>query len=135
MEAVARYLATLREDQKLSQKQVGDAVGVSDRQVSNWEKGENQPKLGYVPALLGVLRGAYEDLVLLLTDGVSEEKGVDLARRRLNITASDPLRGVLTDVQQANAKLENREAFTRFLILVADGIPPAEAAQRVLHEG
>ncbi len=55
MEAVARYLATLREGQKLSQKQVGDAVGVSDRQVSNWEKGENQPKLGYVPALRRML--------------------------------------------------------------------------------
>ena len=76
----------------------------------------------------------YDDLVLLLTDGVPEEKGVDLARQRLKTAASDPLGGVLADVQQANAKLENLEAFNRFLNLVADGIPPAEAAQRVLHE-
>jgi transcriptional regulator with XRE-family HTH domain len=134
MEAVARYLSTLREGRKLSQKQVGDAVGVSDRQVSNWEKGENQPKIGYVPALLAVLRGAYEDLAQLLIEDVPGEKGVDLAQRRLNATETDPLEEVLVEAQRANAKPVDPEAFNRFLNLVAGGLSPQEAAQRTLRQ-
>jgi len=134
MEAVARYLSTLREARRLSQKQVGDAVGVSDRQVSNWEKGENQPKLGYIPSLLAVLRGDYEDLKQLLVEDVPGDRGEDLARWRLNVTETDPLEEVLEEVQQTIVKPADLDIFIRFLNLVAGGLSPQEAARRTLHQ-
>ncbi|NNJ11967.1 helix-turn-helix transcriptional regulator [Chloroflexales bacterium ZM16-3] len=134
MGAVARYLFTLREGRKLSQKQVGAAVGVSDRQVANWEKGENQPKIGYVPALLGVLQGAYEDLAQLLAENVPEEEGVTLAQKRLATSEPDPLEEVLREVQVTGARPADSEAFNEFLNLVAAGVSPQDAARRALQQ-
>jgi transcriptional regulator with XRE-family HTH domain len=41
----AKNFMTLRESLGLTQKQIADAVGVTDQTVSNWERGIHVPRL------------------------------------------------------------------------------------------
>ena len=94
MTAVGVYLQELREAQRLTLKAVAESLGVSDRIVSAWEKGEHTPKIDVMPKLLARLRGAWEDVSVLMGEGASEEAARDLAQRRLG-------GGHLTDEQRA----------------------------------
>ena len=66
MAAVGAYFQELREAQRLTLKAVADGLGVSDRIVSAWEKGEHTPKIDVMPRLLARLQGAWEDVSRLM---------------------------------------------------------------------
>jgi len=83
MSAVGIYLQELREAQRLTLKAVAEGLGVSDRIVSAWEKGEHTPKIDVIPGLLARLHGAWEDVAILMGEEANEETARGLARRRL----------------------------------------------------
>lgn len=94
MATVGAYLQELRNAQNLTLKAVADGLGVSDRIVSAWEKGEHAPKIDVMPGLLKKLRGAWEDVSRLMAEELSEAEARDIAKRRLAW-------GGLTDEQKA----------------------------------
>jgi DNA-binding XRE family transcriptional regulator len=59
-----RELMRLRKRLGLTQKQVADAVGVTDQTVSNWEAGRFEPKLtiSQMQALCRVLQCSLDEL-------------------------------------------------------------------------
>lgn len=59
-----RKLMRLRKRLKLTQKQVADAVGVTDQTVSNWEAGRFEPRLtiSQIQALCRVLQCSLDEL-------------------------------------------------------------------------
>jgi transcriptional regulator with XRE-family HTH domain len=59
-----RELMRLRKRQGLTQKQVADAVGVTDQSVSNWEAGRFEPRLtiSQMQALCRVLQCSLDEL-------------------------------------------------------------------------
>jgi DNA-binding XRE family transcriptional regulator len=59
-----RELMRLRKRLGLTQKQVADAVGVTDQPVSNWEAGRFEPKLtiSQMQALCRVLQCSLDEL-------------------------------------------------------------------------
>lgn len=83
MPAFGVYIQELRQGQGLTLRAVGEALGVSDRIVSAWEKAEHEPKVGVMPALLNLLRGSWDDAVRLLREDATEEQARQLARERL----------------------------------------------------
>ena len=83
MTAVGAYLQELRDAQRLTLKAVAESLGVSDRIVSAWEKGEHTPKIDVMPKLLARLHGAWEDVVILMREDADKETARGLAQRRL----------------------------------------------------
>lgn len=59
-----RELMRLRKRLKLTQKQVADAVGITDQTVSNWEAGRFEPRLtiSQIQALCRVLQCSLDEL-------------------------------------------------------------------------
>jgi transcriptional regulator with XRE-family HTH domain len=49
-------LAAARKKIKMTQKQLGDALGVSDAAISGWERGDSAPEIHRLPALLKALK-------------------------------------------------------------------------------
>ena len=47
VENISTRLKQLRLEKKLSQQQVADGILVSQRIISSWESGENEPKASY----------------------------------------------------------------------------------------
>lgn len=77
-------LAALREASGLTQKELGDRLGVTDQTVSNWEKGRSFPRLTVpqVAELLAALPCTFSELVEIcqrLEREVKEKQGVDKA--------------------------------------------------------
>ena len=44
-EKIGKFIAESRKKQKLTQEQLAEKLGVTDRAVSNWENGKNMPDL------------------------------------------------------------------------------------------
>lgn len=58
-----RLIAALRREKGLTQKQLADAMHLSDRTVSKWERGAGCPDISLLPALSGLLGVAAENLL------------------------------------------------------------------------
>ena len=52
MEKTGTYLASLRRGRDMTQQQVADILGVSNKTVSKWESGAGLPDIGALPASL-----------------------------------------------------------------------------------
>lgn len=95
MTNVGVYLKTLRDEHGLTLDDVANAAGVTDRAVAAWEKGKNTPSIENIRGALGILKGAWEDIVDLLKAGKTAQDARDLAKWR----AKNPV--VLTDDERA----------------------------------
>ena len=51
MEKTGTYLASLRRGRDMTQQQVADILGVSNKTVSKWESGAGLPDIAALPAL------------------------------------------------------------------------------------
>ena len=49
--SIGENIKSLRESRGITQAQLGDAVGVSDKAVSTWESGKREPRMGVVEKL------------------------------------------------------------------------------------
>lgn len=52
---IGKNIKSLRESRGLTQAQLGDAVGVSEKAVSAWETGKREPRMGTVEKLAELL--------------------------------------------------------------------------------
>ena len=48
MDNISKRLKELRLEKNLSQMKLAKIIGVSDAIICKWEKGENEPKAGYI---------------------------------------------------------------------------------------
>ncbi|MDR1736470.1 MAG: helix-turn-helix domain-containing protein [Oscillospiraceae bacterium] len=60
---VGRLIAVLRKEKHLTQKELADALGLSDRTVSKWERGAGCPDISLLNALSGILGVNIEKLL------------------------------------------------------------------------
>lgn len=84
MEAVGTYLYTLRKKHDYTLKQVSDAIGVTDRMVSAWEKGAHQPSLEPIIKLVEFLQAAWEDIAALMIEEKTIQEAKALAHYRFD---------------------------------------------------
>lgn len=83
-EALGKYLYTLRINQDLSRETVAQQLGVSSRQVVNWEQGINTPGSQALAKFLHAVGGRFEDAgKLLLNEKATAEDGQRLAKERI----------------------------------------------------
>ena len=74
-EKIANLIKTIREENNLTQKDLGDSLGVSAQAVSKWENGKNIPDI----ALLKEISDKYNIDINSLLDGenIKKEKKID----------------------------------------------------------
>ncbi len=60
---IGRFIAEKRKEQKLTQKQIAEKLGVTDRAVSKWETGKSLPDASLMLELCGMLKITVNDLL------------------------------------------------------------------------
>lgn len=75
---IGRFIAQRRKDNHMTQMQLAEKLGITDRAVSKWENGRSMPDVALIPELC----------------------------RLLNITINDLFNGEVTDMENYNAKTE-----------------------------
>lgn len=60
---IGKFIAKCRKEKKLTQQDLAEQLGVTDRSVSNWENGKNMPDLSLFKPLCNVLDITINDLM------------------------------------------------------------------------
>ena len=63
VEKIGTYLASLRKGRNMTQQQVADILGVSNKTVSKWESGAGLPDIGALPALAALYGVTADDIL------------------------------------------------------------------------
>ena len=69
--SLGAFIAQLRKEKGLTQKQLSEILGVSDKTVSHWEREESAPDISILPVLAETL-GVTVDELLKPIDGPME---------------------------------------------------------------
>lgn len=62
-ERIGKFIAECRKKQKMTQQELAEKLGVTDRAVSNWENGKNMPDLSLFKSLCNILNITINDLI------------------------------------------------------------------------
>ncbi|MBO5095719.1 MAG: helix-turn-helix transcriptional regulator [Bacilli bacterium] len=60
---IGKFIADKRKEKKLTQQQLAEKLGVSDRAISNWENGKNMPDISLFPIISKELDVTVNDLM------------------------------------------------------------------------
>ncbi|MDE6748001.1 MAG: methyltransferase domain-containing protein [Lachnospiraceae bacterium] len=59
---IGRFIAKMRKQQKLTQREFADALGISDKTVSKWECGNGMPELSFMQPICRILNISLNEL-------------------------------------------------------------------------
>lgn len=62
-EQIGKFIATCRKNKKVTQQELAEKLGVTDRAISNWENGKNMPDLSLFKPLCDELNITINDLI------------------------------------------------------------------------
>lgn len=62
-ERIGKFIASSRREKKLTQQDLAEKLGVTDRAISNWENGKNMPDLSLFKPLCDILDITINDLM------------------------------------------------------------------------
>lgn len=60
---IGKFIADKRKEKKLTQQQLAEKLGLSDRAISNWENGKNMPDISLLPIISKELDVTVNDLM------------------------------------------------------------------------
>ena len=80
----AAAIRALREEKGLTQKQLADAIAVSDKTVSKWETGNGFPEVSMLAALADLL-GVSERMLLLGEEKQNSEEVGNMKRTKFYV--------------------------------------------------
>lgn len=69
---IAENITRLRKEHNETQIQLADAIGVSNKTISKWEKGESEPELCYVAAVAEYYGVSIDSLIKEETSGIAD---------------------------------------------------------------
>lgn len=104
-EKIGRFIAECRKKMNLTQQELADKLGVSDRTVGNWENGRNMPDLSLFKPLCN-------ELHISLNDFLSGEKvKVQNYQEKLE-------ENIINTISYTNKKLENKNNIISLLLII-----------------
>ena len=122
-EKIGKFIAECRRQRKMTQSELGEKLGVTEKSISNWENGRNMPDLSLFKPLC-------EELNISLNDLMSGEKVKEKEYR-------DKLEeNIINTIDYSNRKIESRNIFIGLILIVfgvlisitAVGIFPSESS-------
>ena len=127
-EKIGRFIAECRKKMNMTQQELADKLGVSDRTVGNWENGRNMPDLSLFKPLCN-------ELHISLNDFLSGEKvKVQNDQEKLE-------ENIINTIDYTNKKVENRNhliglifiIFGVLLAITAVAIFPSESSWGAIY--
>ena len=122
-EKIGKFIAECRKKRKMTQSELGEKLGVTEKSISNWENGRNMPDLSLFKPLC-------EELNISLNDLMSGEKVKEKDyREKLE-------ENIINTIDYSNNKIKSRNIFIGLLLIVfgvlisitAVGIFPSESS-------
>ena len=80
-EKIGVFISTLRKEQGMTQQQLADAIGVSNKTISKWECGKGMPELALIVPLCHILKISINEFLSgehLLENGYTEKAEVNM---------------------------------------------------------
>lgn len=80
-EKIGGFISTLRKEQGMTQQQLADAIGVSNKTISKWECGKGMPELALIVPLCHILQISINEFLSgehLLEKGYTEKAEVNM---------------------------------------------------------
>lgn len=62
-EKIGKFIAKIRKEKKITQKQLADKLGITDRAISKWENGRSMPDLSLLKPLCNILSITINELL------------------------------------------------------------------------
>ena len=106
--AIGSYIARKRREENLTQEQLAERLGVSNKTVSKWENGKCMPDYGIIQKLCDVLHVTLSELM----------DGEDAAQARVRV----PDDGQIHDQLRRPQELERQKGILYGLVLIVLGI-------------
>lgn len=105
---IGMFIAELRKEQGMTQRQLADSVGVSDKTISKWECGNGLPEMSSIPVLCGALGINMNELL----------SGERLAEETYSEKAEENMMTLMKETEEHKKKNKN-SLITLVLCLVA----------------
>ncbi len=97
-EKIGKFIAECRKEKNMTQQELAEKLGVSDRTISNWENGRNMPDLSLFKPLC-------KELGITLNDLMSGEK---VKEKEYQEKLEE---NIINTINYTNKKIENRNTF------------------------
>lgn len=107
-EKIGKFIAKCRKNKNMTQQQLAEKLGVSDRTIGNWENGRNMPDLSLFKPLCGELNISLNDLM----------SGEEVKEKDYQEKLEE---NIINAIDYTNKKIENRNNFIG-LILITFGV-------------
>ena len=104
-EKIGKFIAECRKQKKMTQSELGERLGVTEKSISNWENGRNMPDLSLFKPLC-------DELCITLNDLLSGEKVKEKDyKEKLE-------KNIINTIDYTNKKIENRNNFIGILFII-----------------
>lgn len=104
-EKIGRFIASMRKAKNLTQQDLAEKLGVSDRTIGNWENGRNMPDLSLFKPLC-------DELDITINDLMSGEKISD------NNYQEKLEENIINTIDYTNQKLKNKNNFIGLILII-----------------
>ncbi len=104
-EKIGKFIAKCRKQRKMTQSELGENLGVTEKSISNWENGRNMPDLSLFKPLCKELNISLNDLLSgeVVTEKEYQEKFEE---------------NIINTIDYSNKKIENRNNFIGLLLII-----------------
>ena len=108
-------ISSLRKDKGMTQLELAEIMGVTDKAVSKWERDLSCPDINSIPKLAEILEISVEDLIQGKTETKEQdtkEKKENISRNKVDEIIDTALKGIAVTVLSVLGELEINAAFT-----------------------
>ena len=123
---IGSFLKALRTEQAMTQEQLGEKLGVSNKTVSRWETGNYMPPVESLSILSDIYGISINEI--LAGTRVDKDAFTEIAEKNITVT--------LKDAEKENERVKNRMmwvlAITAILTIVIDCLLPMESMKDVI---
>ena len=89
---MGKFIAALRKEPGITQKQLAEQLNVSDKTISHWERGESSPDLSILPVLA--------DLFGVTCDEIIKGEKNKEAEKTLILSEEDKNAGIIKELEK-----------------------------------
>lgn len=104
-EKIGKFIAECRKKKKMTQQELSEKLGVSDRTVGNWENGRNMPDLSLFKPLCKELDISLNDL--MSGERVKEQEYQEKLEEN-----------IINTIDYTNKKIENKNNFIGLILII-----------------
>ena len=104
-EKIGKFIAECRKKKNMTQQELSEKLGVSDRTVGNWENGRNMPDLSLFKPLCNELDISLNDL--MSGEKVNEKEYCEKLEEN-----------IMNTIDYSNKKIENRNNFIGLIFII-----------------